>query len=790
MKTIQLIISIVLFSTLTFLSSFSSKAQFSNVPIGSWRDHLSYYQTEKIALVENRILVSAGSAMFFYDKDDNSMERFSKVNGLTDAGIVQLAYDKTTKCIIVVYDNSNIDLIQNDKVYNIPDIKIRSIEGSKTVNNITFYNKKAYLSCGFGIVVLDLDRKEIFETYYIGNNSSKINVNNVVIDNDSIYAATVNGLLYAPYNSSSLATSETWKSYESLNNPYNSEIRYMFMYNNKLMAGVKRQDDNIDLFVRNENGWDTVFSNFLVYWIKPTEDKLVAKVWGSSNQAVIVYDTNYVAKRVIDDEWWPMHSDVNNKLITPEVGDALITGDDLWLSHEREGGLIYMENYLVNSTVKLRYPNGPLSNDVFSITATEGKIYVAPGGRTLIYAPRILPGNIYTFNGYYWEALSNFLDYPELKDIINVSIDPRNSNHLMAASLWNGVVEVLDNKIVKIWDSTNTDVLKPTIYGYRIAGVEYDASGNLLIGSSLSSNSLCYLNYRNEWGSFNTYEQIGQAEVLGLALDRFNTGNLYKFIWTTNNSILALDNNNNQIIIDPNNGSKDESNKINCMVQDQEGEIWIGTDKGIKVIYSLDGLFTIGENNKSSVTCNNIIYQEGDIAQYLLNYDNINCIMCDGANRKWVGTERNGIFVFSSNGDEQLYHFTAENSPLYSNRILTMAQEPKTGEVYIGTDRGVMSYKAESTAGAEEAGKLTAYPNPVRPDYTGIVAIKGFVSDSDVRITDVTGNMVAHLKSIGGQAVWDGKNFNGERVSSGVYLIFGTALEGAQNAVGKILFVR
>ena len=145
---------------------YTSKAQYANIPIGSWRDHLSYYQTQKLALVENRILVSAGTAMFYYDKEDNSVERFSKVNGLTDAGIVQLAYDKTTKSIIVVYENSNIDIIQKDKVYNIPDIKIRSIEGSKSINNIIFHKKKAYLSCGFGIVVLDLERKEIFETYY------------------------------------------------------------------------------------------------------------------------------------------------------------------------------------------------------------------------------------------------------------------------------------------------------------------------------------------------------------------------------------------------------------------------------------------------------------------------------------------------------------------------------------------------------------------------------------------------------------------------------------------------
>jgi hypothetical protein len=791
MKPFQSILLLILCSIITLLIPLISIAQFPNAPIGSWRDHLSYYKTKKIALVEDRLLISAGSAMFYYDRDDNSLERFSKVNGLTDVGIVQLDYDKQTKCIVVVYDNSNIDIIQKDKVYNIPDIKIRSIEGSKSVNNITFHDQKAYLSCGFGIVVLDLVRKEIFETYYIGNNSSKINVNSVVIDNDSIYAATVEGLKYASINSPFLATSETWKTYETLNNPNNDEIKYLFKFNNKLLAGVKINNDYVNLLERNNKTWDTVFSNYICYWIKPNGKHLITKTWGSSNQAVFIYDTTYTYQRVIDDQWNPMIKD--GKIISPEVGDAVIIDDNLWLAHERGGGIVSLPNYLLNSSVGVFYPNGPLSNDVYSITSAQGKIYIAPGGKTLQNELRGIPPNVYIFDGYYWDCLINFNEDTikgVLHDIIDVSVNPKNPNHLMAASWWNGVIEIKDNKIIKVWDSTNTENNLQPSYGYRIAGAKYDLSGNLIVANSLSSNSLVYRNYRNVWGSFNTYDKIGKAEVLGLALDRFNAGNLYKFIWTMDNRILALDNNNNQILIDPNNGSKDKSNKVNCITQDDEGELWIGTDKGIKVIYSLDDLWKIGENGNSAVTCNNIIYQEEGIAQYLLNFDNINCIMCDGGNRKWVGTERNGVFVFSPSGDKQLYHFTAENSPLYSNRVLTMAQEPQSGEVYIGTDRGVISYKAESTAPQEEAGQLYIYPNPVRPEYNGTIAIKGFVANSDVRITDVAGNMVAHLKSIGGQATWNGKNFKGERVSSGVYLIFSSAMEGTENAVGKILFVR
>lgn len=789
-RYIQIVFSLII---IIDLSSFIEvKGQFPNVPIGSWRDHLSYYQTQKLTKVENKILVSAKSAMFFYDKDDKSVERFSKVNGLTDAGIRTLSYDNQSKCIVVAYENSNIDIIYNDKVYNIPDVKIRSIEGSKLINNITFHNNKAYLSCGFGIVVIDLLRKEIYDTYYIGENSSKINVNNVVIYDDTIFAATVNGILKAPYNSNALASSQTWIGLDNAPANNQKEAQFFFLFKNKLVAAIKRSSsDNYDVFIRNNNTWDTIFSDHLLYWIKPSEDYIIEKTWLEPGQAIVIYDENKTIVRYFDVTWSSIINSYNNSMIKPEFGDVLVDGDMAWFSHERAGGLIQLDNFIENNIANSIFPNGPLSNDVFSITASnDGTIYVAPGGKDIQNAPIGLLANVYYFDGYYWDCIKNFSSQDTLRDIINISIDPNNPKRLMASSWWNGVIEIIDNKFTKVYNNDNTNGTLESSYGYRIAGVQFDASGNLIIANSQSTKGLCYLTYKNVWGGFNTFDYIGKDEILGLMLDRFNYGNYYKFIWTKGNKILALDNNGNTIQVDPNNGSKDQSNAVNCMVQDQEGEVWIGTDKGIKVIYSLDNLYEKDAHGKSNVTCNNIIYQEDGIAQYLLNFENVNCIMVDGGNRKWIGTERNGIFVYSPNGDKQLYNFTAENSPLISNRVVYMAQQPISGEVYIATDRGVVSYKAESTQGREEAGELVPYPNPVKPDYNGVIAIKGFVSDSDVRITDIAGNSVAHLKSIGGQAVWNGKNFKGERVSSGVYLIFGSALEGEQTASGKILFIR
>ena len=195
----------------------------------------------------------------------------------------------------------------------------------------------------------------------------------------------------------------------------------------------------------------------------------------------------------------------------------------------------------------------------------------------------------------------------------------------------------------------------------------------------------------------------------------------------------------------------------------------------------------------NSSACRKIKIPRNDgtnLADYLLAGVDCSCIIVDAANRKWIGTERDGIYVLSANGDKEIRHFTVENSPLLSGKVVCMAQNPITGEVFIGTDRGLVSYRAESLPVGEEAEELTVFPNPIRPDYNGMIAIKGCAEDSDIRITDAQGRMVAHVKSLGGQAVWDGKNFNGQKVGSGVYFIFSSANEGKSKADGKFVIIK
>jgi hypothetical protein len=417
-------------------------------------------------------------------------------------------------------------------------------------------------------------------------------------------------------------------------------------------------------------------------------------------------------------------------------------------------------------------------------------LYVARGGIDQMHANKYRTADVYTYNGYYWTFLDygSYNNYPDqILDVLQIAIDPKDKTHLVAASWWNGLLDIKNNTLTNIFDSTNTNnLLQSQGYSYRIAGVGFDRSGNLFAAASLVPYGLVYRTFNNEWGNFYTYPYIGGQEINGLTLDYFNS---YKLIYTASNSILLINNQGEMKLIDPNNGSLLQTSSVNCLTQDKEGEIWIGTEKGIKVIYSLTGAFDMN-SSAYDVQCNNIVYSEKGIAQYLLSFENVKCIMVDGANRKWVGTDRSGIYVLSANGDKEIAHFTAENSPLFSNKVICMAQSPTTGEVFIGTDRGIISYRAQSLEPKTEDVTLQVFPNPVRPDYTGYITIKGFVEDSDVKITDANGRLVAHLQSLGGQVVWDGLNFEGQRVGSGVYFVFASANEGKNTTKGKFLIVR
>lgn len=769
-----------------------------NVEIGKWREHLSYYRTYNVVKADEEILVACPSSLFYYNPKTGQSKTLSKVQGLSDAGINIVGFDSITKTAVIAYDNANIDILQNGIVYNIPDIKNRFIEGNKTINSIYFIDNKAFLACGFGVVVLDLKRHEIYDTWYVGENSSAIAVNSIISNDTAFFVGSAEGLLCAYKNYTTLASSQSWHRVllggeGATDNSSKREVKFVGKLGKDklLISAYTGTSTNDMIFKYDGNTMDTLISSYYIPYIRTFDEGVIMGTWEGLN----VYDTNFNQKFAISEANHP----IKNSIV--DYKDALLEKDNLWIAHKYQG-LIYIPNYMYfadKDTIvptDITFPIGPLTTDSYNMKFTsEGKLYVAPGGRTEILSNRYLEGHVYIYNGAYWwpvERESYLKQHPQvLRDVIDIAIDPNDEKHVMAASWYNGIWEIQNDTLINIFDSTNTNKYIYPFWGtYRVAGVEYDKSGNLLVASSLVDYCFSFLNYRGEWGGFNTTNFFtANDQIKGITEDKIRH---YRLIYSINGKCIIVNNDSLSIRnIDPNNGSLLKTDRLNCMTQDLEGEIWIGTEKGIKVIYSLDNAFN-GAGLTAPVECNNIVYTEGIEAQYLLSFENIQCIMVDGANRKWIGTGRNGVYLLSPNGDKEIMHFTAENSPLLSNKIICMAAHPITGEVFIGTDRGIISYRSDATPAAEEEEKLIAFPNPVREDYYGSIAIRGFVNDSDVRITDANGREVAHLKSMGGQAVWDGKNFNGQRVGSGVYYIFSYAdNDGAvTKASGKILIIK
>ena len=257
------------------------------------------------------------------------------------------------------------------------------------------------------------------------------------------------------------------------------------------------------------------------------------------------------------------------------------------------------------------------------------------------------------------------------------------------------------------------------------------------------------------------------------------------FVYNDNNTIPNLSDDQYKLLSTHLGNGNLPSMNVYCFAEDLEQTIWVGTDKGIAVFHNPSSVFSGYDFDAQQ-----ILIQEGQYGQYLFSEERVKCITIDGANRKWVGTENSGVFLLSEDGVKQIYHFTAENSPLFSNNIIDLTINPNNGEVFIGTSKGLLSYRSDATNGEVAQSTTHVFPNPVRETYFGPIAINGLVTNVNIKITDIDGNLVFEDYAKGGQAIWSGKNKNNERVSSGVYLVFSVDENGAEKMVSKILFIK
>lgn len=759
-----------------FLFLFSvSLAAFSQIGVGQWREHLPYREALRVTQAGEKIFCSTNLGLFAYNKEDRSIEKFSKVSGLSDIGINALNYYPEKDMLLVAYANSNLDLIEGNEIYNMPDIKNKPMSGFKTINEVLFLGDYAYLSCAFGIVKVNLERREIADTYYIGEQGSSINVNDLVFDGTYFYAATETGIYQADIASSNLADYNNWHKIQGIPDNTGEYISIAY-FNNRIFACHKENfEENAIYHFSPENpaGYQS-FESWLTNTLRlgTSEQTLLVVAEGG----VLGYNENYERTMLIED--------YNGSTANPR--DALIDSEGtLWVA-DFGSGLRKQET----DAFPFFYPEGPYLNGVVDIDVKANRTWIAQGAVDEAWTNR---WNVAAAYGLYDNDWASMVQW-SARDIVCVEIDPVNPDRVFAGSWGWGIFQFENQTLTETYDDSNStlqNIYEGSTEPYvRVGGMAFDRGKKLWITNSGVPNPIVMKTLQGAWYSFPYSNQIN-APTLGDIIVRQNG---HKWVVLPRGyGLFAFDEKGTYDDHDDDETRKfgvyDRdgkliSNDIFAIAEDRDGAIWIGTREGVAVYYNPGNVFS-GENFYAQ----RIVTELNGEPQYLLKNEKVTAIAVDGANRKWIGTENAGVFLMSADGTEQVLNFNENNSALLSNHVKSIGINQESGEVFLGTSQGLVSYRSDATRGEEEFSEVYAYPNPVRPEYSGDIVIAGLVTDSNVKITDIAGNIVYETTAKGGQALWNGKNFAGERVKTGVYLIFCTNDDGSKTFVSKLLFI-
>ena len=778
---IWLLISLALFA------SSSTSAQNPDIAIGQWREHIPFNIVIGVAEVGETVYAASQYGIFTYSKTDGEVNLLTRLGGLSDYEISGIKADKNSGIVLIAYSTSNIDLILADKtIINLPDIKRKNIIGGKHINDILFVGGHAYLSCEFGIVVIDLSRLEVSDTYYIGQNGQNTNVNDLAFNGSQMLAATDSGMYMANYYDPNIFNYTAWVRETNLAQPI-ANYTSVTSFNGKFYAVKTNTAFSLDSVLEYNSGiWSSAFNDnyeggridsyngFLLY----RNDFKISALDASKSEVYSVNTTMYY---------------------NAKIKDGFVDDRGVFWVADKNNGLIRVSSSPYN--LQEIAPNGPKSASVWAMDSRSGSTWVASGSLNAD-APNWNERNgFYLFSENTWKTYNTSNDniYNALvaagsPSLVSVAVDPSDPGHAFFACWGVGVLESRKDGGVEIYKRSNSTLFGRTGYeDYIIAGgVTFDENNNLWVGAGGNTSPISVRRSDGSWQSFVIpVVDLARFGVYQIIVDDFNQKWFILREGASQGQGIGVFNEN-----DPAINGDDQFRRITdatgqgalpnifvrCLAKDKDGAIWIGTDKGVSVIYNPGNVFS-----GNSFDSQRIILEQDGIAQYLLETEAVTAITVDGANRKWFGTTSGGVFLMSADGTKQLLNFNTSNSPLPSNYITSIAIDEKSGEVFFGTDKGIISYRGDATEGAEVCDETLVFPNPVKHDYLGQIAIRGLIENADVKITDVAGNLVYHTIANGGQAMWNGNNFNGERVQTGVYTVFVSNSDGSQTCVTKFL---
>ncbi len=757
---------------LNFLITTLALAQQSDLKIGQWKSHLPYHSGVWVTQSEQKIYYASSFSVFTIEKEDFSVDFLTKIEGLSDIGINKIKYNELAQVLVIVYKNSNIDLVKKEGIINLNDIeKNTSIVGDRTIYDIFFDEKSAFLSTGFGIVKLDLEREEFEFTTFTG-----LPVFGLTQLDNQFYAATDEGI-YRANNAPSvnLADFNNWSLLDidsGFPEVYNSNA--IAMHHDKIYLDI-----NDTLFQYSKGVLQKLHfeKDFSIRYLAPGKAHLLAGFFCKNNcrgkSFLFKVDGSMIesGSRCIDRPFYAIEE----------------SSGRVWHADQFRG-IRYVDT--PGESCRTLDFNSPASHNSSEIALHNDLVYVAAGGIASNQTALNRVDGIFLLKENNWSVfnrgnISIFLEEDIDRDFYRLAVHPVDGR-LFVGTFWGGLAEY-DGENFLIYNTQNSS-LQGAIgdeQRERIGGLVFDEEHNLWMSNHTASRPISVLKADGKWRNFNAPVK----SLLQVTVDFSN----YKWFVAGNEGVLVFDDNGT---IDNENddrvrlftpaNSELTTPRVNCLEVDLDGDIWVGTAEGPVIFECGSSVFEdICQGSRR------IVEQDG-FGAFLLETENIQSIAVDGANRKWIGTT-NGLFIQSPNGEEQIAFFNENNSPLFDNTIIDIAINQQTGEAFIGTNSGIISLRGDATKGGRvNDPNAYAFPNPVRPEYTGPIAIKGLARDANVKITDVSGQLIFETKALGGQAIWDGKDFSGRRASSGVYLVFSTSSRGLNNpntVITKILFI-
>jgi hypothetical protein len=754
--------------------------------MGEWTLHVPNREAIGVVSHKNMVYTAFLTGVLTYDLEAKEKSMLTYVNSLSDVRISTIGIEPISGIVIVGYVNGNIDLLTENRTDNLPFIKLAQIQGVKKIQKIVTRNGLIYAATGFGIVVIDPKKKEVKETYYPTSNNEGIW--DISFSSDTIFALTNTKLLHANINNPALGSFSNWTTDSRVPLNLNETYKDLEMVNNKLFISK-----NVPEF-----GEDSVYSiessgivpipyqpfGFQLKSLTTLDGQLTVNLEGgvfSYNQNLSGFSFGY--------NTYSPNVFVNANGSFRQDGNLFIA-DDLF-------GLVKVGSDLSMEMISFE---GPPKNNFYNMDWKDGILAVAGGGLSGTYFTFNTSG-VYTLEDGKWDLYSSgtiaALDTIEFFDAIAVSINPDNTDEIAIASYSGAPLNIVNKnkQLVGQYNADNSPLQKTVLNnGYTmVSDVEYDVDGNLWMINSYSSQTLKVLTADKEWYSFDLGPNSKNNITGDLIIDNYD--NLWVvvegkglFAYDYNETI---DNPSDDRVVNFVKSNLTEnlpSNSIRAIAVDFDDEIWIGTDNGFAIIYNSDNVF---ESTQPQFLPQRIKLEfEGNV-EYLLGTTAINDIEVDGGNRKWLSTEGSGIFLLSPDGQTILANYTTENSNLISNDVYEMEIDDKTGEVYITTEDGLVSLRTDASFEDPNYSDVRVFPNPVRPEFEGLITIQGIKFNSDVKFTDMAGNLVYKTISNGGTAVWNGKNLNGEKVTSGVYLIW-TAPDDRERKgrkVGKVVII-